>query len=296
MKPALVLIGPGRVGSALGQLLHMAGYPIAAIIGRDRLRAEAAALFIGCDKNVATTDLQTAACGDILLLTLPDAQLDQFSSRLQEQVELKAGATLIHCSGLHPAAVLKPTRNDIASLSLHPLLPFADRQRAVDGLKNCPCALEGDQERLALGQELVQALGGHAFLLPSEAKQIYHAAASIASNFMVSLTACARDLLGDCGFEPQQAMQLLTPLHQATSTNILELGPEQALTGPIVRGDTQTVAIHLKALQSQSVEVTELYRTMAVATLRLAQKSGRLSADQAEELSRLLEDQRVSSP
>jgi predicted short-subunit dehydrogenase-like oxidoreductase (DUF2520 family) len=290
MKPALVLIGPGRVGCAIGHLLHQAGYPIAAVIGRDQNRTEEAAGFIGCGEHVATTDLQAAAQGDILLLALPDDRLSEFSAHLCDKVALAAETTLIHFSGLLPAAIMSRKPEDIALLSIHPLLPFADRQLAVANLKDCPCAIEGDLDRHQLGEELVAAFGGEAFLLPTEAKQIYHAAASIASNFMVGLTACARDLLGDCGFDSQQAMRLLGPIHRTTSTNILELGPEQALTGPIVRGDAGSVAMHLNVLSNRSVEIADLYRGLAKETLKLALNSGRLAADKAEEIRLLLEE------
>ncbi len=289
MKPALVLIGPGRVGCALGHLLHKAGYPLAAVIGRDQERTAEAARFIGCGEQLATTDLQAASKGDILLLALPDDQLTDISIRLHQEVVLAKGTTLIHFSGLHPARIMSPQRSDIGLISIHPLLPFADRLMAVANLSGCPCAIEGDQNRVWLGKELVTAIGGVDFLLPSAAKELYHAAACIASNFMVSLTACARDLLGDCGLDPQQAMQLLGPLQRATSANILELGPEQALTGPIVRGDSRTVATHLDALQHKSPELAELYRSLAKETLKLACTSGRLAEDRANEIKLLLE-------
>ena len=288
MKPRLVLIGPGLVGCALGKSLHNAGYPIAAVIGRNQDATEEAAKFIGCDVQLATTEIQAAAKGSLLLLALPDDQLAEYSTLLSDQVKLARDTCLIHFSGLHPADILTRLREDIGLLSIHPLLPFADRQMAFDSLRNCPCVIEGDQDRHPLGEELVTAFGGKAFLLPSGSKQIYHAAACIASNFMVSLTACARDLLGDCGLDPQQAMQLLTPLHRATSANILELGPEQALTGPIVRGDAGSVAIHLKALQNKSIESADFYRNLAQETLKLALKSGRLTAGRAKEISQLL--------
>lgn len=289
MKPALVLIGPGRVGCALGQLLHNAGYPIAAVIGRNQGKTEEAARFIGCDIKVATTDIQAAAKGEVLLLALPDDQLTEVSTRLCNEVRLGTGTSLIHFSGLHPAEILTRKNKDIGLLSIHPLLPFADRQMAVATLKDCPCAIEGDQDCHLLGQELVTAFGGESFMLSSDSKQIYHAAACIASNFMVSLTACARDLLGDCGFDSQQALQLLAPLHRATSRNILELGPEQALTGPIVRGDAGSVASHLNMLENKSTELADLYRSLAKETLKLALNSERLSADKAEAMKRLLE-------
>ncbi len=288
MKPALVLIGPGRVGSAIGLLLHKAGYPIGAIISRKQERALDAARFIGCNPQLATTDLHAATAGDVLMLALPDDQLDSFSTRLGDQVDLPEKTTLVHFSGLHPAALLACRGPAIGKLSIHPLLAFADRRMAVANLDNCPCAIEGDEDRLALGQELVAAFGGQGFLLSGDAKQRYHTAASLASNFMVTLNAWARNLLVDCGFDSQQAMELMAPLHRATSANIFNLGPEQALTGPIVRGDIDTVALHLDSLQSRSEQEAKLYRCLAKATLELACNSGRLATDKAEVLEQLL--------
>jgi len=284
MKRKIVLIGPGVVGCAIGQLLHRAGYPIAAIIGRNLAKTEEAARFIGCDAQLATLDLQAARHGDILLLALPDDQLIDFSASLHREVSLAAGRTLIHFSGLHLAEIMAPQHSGTGLLSIHPLLPFADRQMAIENLKNCPCAIEGDTDQQSLGRELVAALGGEAFILPSDAKATYHAAACIASNFMVSLTACARDLLLDCGFDKQQAMQLLGPIQRATCTNILTLGPEQALTGPIVRGDAGTVATHLQLLEKKSPQLAELYRGLGRVSLQLAQKSGRLTVAQAKKI------------
>lgn len=291
MKPALVLIGPGRVGCAFSRRLREAGYPIAAVISRDQKRALEAARFIGCGAETATTDIRLAAQGDILLLALPDDQLQPFSRRLCQEAELTAGTTLVHFSGLHPAAILARPNSDIGLLSLHPLLPFADRDNAARNLQDCPCTLEGDANRQALGLELIAAVGGLPFTLPAAAKPTYHAAASIASNFLVSLSASARDLIvASCGLDPPQAQQLLAPLQRATLDNLRALGPEQALTGPIVRGDAGTLALHLETLARQSPDLFDLYRRLARATLELACRSGRLSAEDAEPLRRLLDN------
>lgn len=295
MKPSIALIGPGRVGSAVAKRLHDAGYPLAAIISRDLARAKDAARFISCEQRIASIDLNNARQGDVILLAIPDDQIDRMAKKLQEEILLQEKSTLIHFSGLKPAESMKVEGSKAISISIHPLLSFADRNIAAERLTDCPCAIEGEKPGLPLAEELVAAMGGRPFHLPSEAKAIYHAAACIASNYLVSLTACARDLLSHCGFDKQQAMELLLPLHQATSGNLSHLPPEEALTGPIVRGDSGTVERHLIALGDQSPQSLALYRCLGQQTVQLATESGRLSEEQANKLRRILAPQGKSN-
>ncbi len=289
MKPAVAIVGPGKVGSALGRRLYTAGYPLSALYARDLQKGLKAAAFIGCPVEIVTRELQPLAAAELILLCLPDDQLQQFSSRLCRELGLGDEATLIHCSGLHPASILAPGEQ-IGRLSLHPLLPFADSASAAEQLAGCPFALEGDEDRLRLGTELIDAIGGRPFNLPSHAKHLYHTAASLASNFLVSLTDGACALLAECGLEESEALALLAPLQQATLQNIQRFGPAPALTGPIVRGDTGTVARQLHAITAQAPEQVDLYRSLAGATLGLAVRSGRLSAQKAEPIRQLIEE------
>lgn len=287
MKPSIVLIGPGRVGAAVAKQLYGAGYPIEAVISRDRLRAEEATRFIGCDPKASTNDLGRARTGEIILLSIPDDQIDSMAKHLQKTIGLAEQATLVHFSGLKPAASMFLQGYATGLISIHPLLSFADRDMATARLTDCPCAIEGDVHLLPLAEELVIAMGGSPFPLQSEAKALYHAAACITSNYLVTLTASARDLLMHCGFDKHHAMDLLRPLHRATCANLEQFPPEKALTGPIVRGDTGTVTKHLSAMISSAPEVLDLYCCMGEHTIGLAAKSGRLDKEQALNLQQL---------
>ena len=284
MKQQIVLIGTGRVGAAVGKRLQDAGYPMVAVISREQHHAEDAVSFIGCDPQAATTDLAQAEKGDIILLALPDDQIGPMAKRLQEDFDLVEGTTLVHFSGLHPASIMSVDDSNCAAVSIHPLLSFADREIAAASLHDCPCAVEGDALALSCAEELVRAMGGQSFHLPTEVKSLYHAAACIASNYLVTITASARDLLIRCGFEQQQAMKLLIPIHRATSNNLMQLNPETALTGPIVRGDSGTIEQHLRALKEQMPELLELYRSVGKQTVALATASGRLEREHAIKL------------
>ena len=282
MKQSIALIGPGRVGCAISKRLHEAGYPITAIISRKQQRAAEACTYIGCSTELAADQLALAETAQIILLAVPDDQIQPLALKLQASVNLSRQTTLIHFSGLHPAEIMRHHSSPAALLSLHPLLPFADRQKAFANLNQCPCALESDSpQALVLGQKLVNAIGGQYFTLASDKKVLYHTAACIASNYLVTLLASARDLLVNCGIKPDQAIPLLLPLVQASLENVKDLGPEQGLTGPIVRGDTGTVADHIRALKNDAPELLPLYLQMGKMTASIAGRSNRLDPENA---------------
>ncbi len=284
MKDSFALIGPGRVGCAIARHLFVNGFMIQAVIGRNLERSRSACNFIGCAEKYATTDLTLAAQARIILLAVPDDSITEVAIRLAEHAFL-ADKTLIHFSGLKSSSVLYPSSVPPAqALSLHPLFPFADAQQAFSNLRNCPCALEGGRTAVAIGQQIVACFQGQAFQIPAAAKPLYHAAASIASNFLVTLFSLSRDLLRHCQIEEDQLTPVLMPLLKATIANLEELPPEQALTGPIVRGDYGTVEQHLQALYDCAPETLGVYQLLAEKTLDLAEKSGRLKSSQAKQL------------
>lgn len=287
MKPGIALIGPGKVGSAVARRLLLAGYPIQAVIGPDLDRAADSCRFIGCPSDLASTEISATGTASIILLAVPDDQIARLAKEVCERTPSLAEKTLIHFCGLHPASIMQTGNRQVATLSIHPLLPFADRQIASERLIGCPCALEGDEQSILLGAELVKALGGRPFLIASDKKALYHASACIASNFLITLQATAAELLAECGIEADQAIQLLLPMVQATLDNVAKLGPEKGLTGPIVRGDEGTVALHLSALENTPTDSFELYKLLGSRTVALAEKSTRLSSEQADKIQRL---------
>ncbi len=277
MNPKVALVGPGRVGCAVSKRLYEAGYPLTAIISRNLERATEACSYIGCSTTLASTQLTDIATAEIILLAVPDDQIQKLAVQIQATNQFSKPTTLIHFSGLHPAEIMCYQSSPQPLLSLHPLLPFADRQKAYMNLQGCPCALESDDPKaLVFGEKLVGAIGGHSFTVDHDKKPLYHSAACIASNYLVTLFASACKLLISCGIEPDQTAPLLLPLVQASVENIKDLGPEQGLTGPIVRGDIGTVTEHLKTLQDNAPELLQPYLQMGLVTVEISKSSGRL--------------------
>ncbi|ALC17734.1 hypothetical protein DSOUD_3008 [Desulfuromonas soudanensis] len=289
MKGRVVLIGPGRLGQAIARLLCDAGYDLRALISRDPVRAVAAARFAGC-RNAASADLSRVAEGELILLALPDDQLGAMAATLRRDGHLRPGATLIHFSGLHPAAILLGKEGPpLRALSLHPLQTFADSVMGVRNLPGTTFAVEGTPDVIPLGEALVADLGGRSLVLSAEQKPLYHAAACVASNYMVTLVDTACQIFSACGFGQEEAFHYLTPLLRGTGRNLAALGPKLALTGPIARGDVRTVGKHLRAIAHLPGGVDQIYRILGIKTVELALKKGTLDAEAAEEILRLLE-------
>lgn len=289
MSRRIALIGPGRIGQAVTRLLHDAGHDIVAVIGRDPARAKAAARFIG-RVEAATTDQGMVSAADLVLFALPDDLIGPTAAALRHSGKLAAETVLVHFSGLHPAAILLGEDGPaLGALAIHPLQTFADAVVGVRNLPGTPCSIEGEEALLPLAEALVADLGGRPFVIDRDHKPLYHAAACVASNYLVALTNAACELLGGCGYSRDQAFELLSPLLRGTLNNLVTLGPVAALTGPISRGDTRTVARHLKALEPFSADLNNLYRALGRQTADVAREKGTLEAEQEAELRTLLE-------
>ncbi len=289
MKPEVALIGPGRLGCAIAKRLYEAGYPLAAVISRNQTRAAEACSYIGCSTEVAAVQLKKTTTAQIILLAVPDDQIQKVAKQIRSETHFTNPMTMIHFSGCHPAQIMGSNTPLLSLLSLHPLLPFADRQTAYMNLQQCPCALESESpQTLLLGEVLVDAIGGQPFKLDPDKKPLYHTAACVASNYLVTLLASARDLLVTCGIAEDQAIPLLLPLVQASLNNVRDFGPEQGLTGPIVRGDSGTVSNQIKSLKNGAPELLQLYLHLGLATVKNSHKSGRLNSKAALEMQALL--------
>ncbi len=284
MKRNVAVIGPGRLGQAVAARLRQQGYPITAIVGRELERTRSAARFIGAEL-MATTELKRCAPADIIFITTPDDQLANTAQQLYTQVELGVRTVVVHCSGLHPAATIQPSNSDQAErahcLSMHPLQTFASGEQGVKALAGSYFSLEGDESAIAIGQKLVEDLGGISFSIDAPSKALYHAAACMASNFITTLLGSVADTLKLCTGKEEIPLAAMAPLIQMAVTNTLSMGASAALSGPIVRGDSATVAKHLEQLRKSDPQLEQLYQCLALHTVHLASKAQRLSPESA---------------
>ena len=299
-RPTLAIIGAGRVGSTLAQTLHWRGYTVTAVYSRTP--ASARRLADKLSTRVADSAADAATSARLTFLTVPDDAIVPVCEALSRDVDLR-GRAVVHTSGVTSVAMLAAARASGALTGgLHPMLPIMDTELSpriafsvpwVTEAPDVTFGVEADSEPLrAWLAAIVKALNGVAlWLRPGQDRALYHAAGVIASNYMVTLFAEALGLLDRLNAETDEhtLRQTLAHLVDNTLRNLKTVGPTQALTGPIVRGDVGTVRKHLEALDQHDPELAELYRIVGRRTARLAAARG-LDNDKLQRIRQSLED------
>ncbi|MGH3507528.1 MAG: Rossmann-like and DUF2520 domain-containing protein [Nocardioidaceae bacterium] len=280
------VVGAGRVGAVLAAALRDEGHEIAAVAGESdasRTRIETMLPGVRVDKPTAVA----RAC-DLLLLTVPDDALDNVVRMLVASGAIRPGQYVVHTSGRHGMAVLRPAV-DIGAhgIAMHPAMTFTgtdlDRERLAGAVLGVTC----DAGERAVAEQLAKALGARLVWVPEEQRALYHAALAHGANHLVTLVAQAMDLLRATGSDDPAAT--LRPLLTAALDNALEFG-DAALTGPIMRGDLQTVRAHLISLSGAPRDTVESYVVMGRATANHAVADGRLEPRRAAAIVALLND------
>lgn len=280
------IVGAGRLGTSLAAALSKKGWNLEVIADRDPLAAREGRRIVG--RGRATADLSKAGRADVLFVCVPDDSLAAVARKLARSGPDWAGRIVFHTSGLHSSGVLAPLRKKGAwAASLHPAQSFPRKGVHARLFHGVVWGIEGDAEAVAAGRAVVKALSGRPLILRPEDKALYHAACCLASNSLVALEAAAAALLRAAGVRPGTADALLRSLVQETLQNVKKLGPQKALTGPVVRGDIGTVRRHLEALKAHPGQ-EETYRAVGKLALTLA-KGGGLPAGRIRALRRLLE-------
>ncbi len=288
MKPSFSVIGCGRVGTALAGQLVPAGYRPAGFFSRSRSSAQAAARIAGDAALVFDEPWDAAKAADIVFLTPPDQAIAETCRLIADGQGFGQEMVVLHCSGALSSAVLQAARDQGAAVgSMHPLQSFA---AATEGnpFRGIKAAIEGDAAAVACARQLAGDLGADPISIRTEGKTLYHAAAVVASNYLVTVMRLSFQLLAEAGVPESEAYGVLSPLIGGTLNNIEQVGIPEALTGPIARGDVETVADHLSAIRQFSGEAADLYSRLGLATIEMARARGSLGEAAAGKLRELL--------
>ena len=271
-EPAIAIVGPGRVGQALGKLLRGTGFPVRIIAARRIAAARRAAKFIGGGRAVPI-DSAELADAQIFLLTTSDAALAPVAARLAGALGGWKGKVALHTCGSLPASVLAPLRQEGAAVgSLHPFQTIPSPTEGLRNLRHCFWAIEGDSAARGLATRWVKALDGTAITVPPEKKILYHAAAFLVCPTEITLLERSTFLLRQCGIPAKIARSMLARFVAETVSNFDKLGPRGALTGPAARGDWAILRGHLRALKRAAPDILPLYKPLLRAMLRLARR------------------------
>lgn len=281
------IIGAGKVGTALGCLLKKEGYEVVAVASRRKESAEKAIFYTG---GLATADpVEAAKLGEIIFIATRDDAIERVCRDIAASNGFKKGKFVFHLSGALSNSVLRSAEKAGAYIgSIHPMQSFADAEGAIKQLPGSVFGVAASEAALAVAREIVRALKGEVVLIKDQDKPVYHAAACVVSNYLVSLVYFGQKLYSHLGIEPEIALKAFLPLMRGTLRNIERLGAEEALTGPIMRGDIETIKRHLNALGGLSSEVLEFYKVLGRQTVEVAFRKKTIDLKIKEELLKLL--------
>jgi predicted short-subunit dehydrogenase-like oxidoreductase (DUF2520 family) len=319
---SVAIVGAGRLGTVLGAALRKKGFTVRAIVDHRLAAARESRKIIGA--GTPTRDAARAAAGaDVVIVAVPDGEIARAASRLTEfaggpskacrglaEANELAGATrkpghrlaklagvpskawhgkiVFHTSGVLAADVLAPLRDLGASCaSFHPVQSFPRKDLPAGHFKGVTIGLEGDARAVRAGAAIARKLGARPRVIKGADKALYHAACSVASNLLVPLFDTACGLLRKSGIGDREAVEILWPLAEGTLQSVKRLDRASALTGPISRGDVETVRRHLRALEKFPA-ARKIYQVLGAEALRLARRQKRIPPHNVRELTRLL--------
>lgn len=244
-------IGAGKVGSSLGKYFSDSG----TVMGYSSRNTESArfACEFTSSKFYESMEMLVNDC-DVIFITTPDDVIHQVWEELKKLPLL--GKTVCHCSGSLSSSVFSGIEETGAyGFSVHPLQAISDRENSVHLLKDCVFTIEGDERKIAELKGFLEGFGNTVKTISAKDKTLYHAAAVFVSNLPIALTQIGTDILKRCGFDDESARKALAPLIAGSASNAAQKGAVKALTGPVERGDAETVRAHLGAINETEREV-----------------------------------------
>lgn len=266
-------IGCGRLGKTLAFLLKQTGQvKIQHIVNKNYVNAEKAAAFIG--EGRACQNIKQLEPADIYFITTPDHVISNLCNDLLQHNKLNKNNIVVHCSGLFSSELLQPAiKYGCFVGSLHPSNSFADPDISIPNFKNTYCTFEGHEQTYKVISPLIEKAGGIVLKISKDKKALYHAAGVFSANYLVTLFHVATECYQHAGLDTETAKAMTAKLMQNTLTNITSLNSAQkALTGPLSRGDIQTIQKHMESLHSET-NFAHLYQLMAKHTLPLTTHS-----------------------
>jgi predicted short-subunit dehydrogenase-like oxidoreductase (DUF2520 family) len=284
-RPSTGIIGGGAVGTTLGLALTRAGWPIHAVASRDPgRRARFASLVEGARPFAEAQALIEEV--ELVIVAVPDDAIGPLAA----SVRLYGGQAMVHTSGALGAEVLAPAMAAGTQIgTFHPLVAFADPERAIAALHGATVAIEGDDQLAALLGEMAEVLGATPVRLAPGTKAAYHAAAVLAAGGFIALLDAIAELGRVAGLDEAGSLAIYGPLIEGTLGNARALGIRAALTGPMTRGDLGTLTAHLVALQAHAPGVVALYVAAARREIDLAIERGALAPETATAMVKALD-------
>jgi predicted short-subunit dehydrogenase-like oxidoreductase (DUF2520 family) len=277
-------IGAGITGTALSVRLAQKDYQVIAVASKSLSSAKKFESRIqGCHSYETLQEVADHA--QFVFITTPDDVI----ATVVSNIKWHKGQYVVHCSGAHSTDILEAAQKCGAYTGcFHPLQTFAGIEQAIENIPGSTFAIEAEAPLSNILKEMAAAMNGNCVELQAGDKVLYHTAAVIACNYLVTLVKLATDLWSEFGTSRAQAVKALMPLLQGTLSNIERVGLPDCLTGPIARGDMGTIEKHLRALEEKAPSLLSSYRELGLQTISIAVAKGKIDTERAEALKTLL--------
>jgi predicted short-subunit dehydrogenase-like oxidoreductase (DUF2520 family) len=287
VKDSIAILGMGKVGTAVGCLLRSADYRIVAIASRSTASAEKAVKYTGGEVYVNLASAASRA--EAVFITTGDDAIPSVCEEIVREGGVGAGKKVVHMSGAGGLDLLESARTAGAHVaSIHPIQSFADVEGALKNIPGSTFGVTAEEEIEEWAAQVVRDLGGVPFFVSDADKPLYHAAACMTSNYLVTLMYIAEEIYGTIGLSPEKAVKSFWPLVKGTIENIETRGTIQSLTGPVSRGDIGTIKKHLQTLRGKLPEFLDVYGIMGGFAADIGLKKETLTRERAEEIKSLL--------
>jgi predicted short-subunit dehydrogenase-like oxidoreductase (DUF2520 family) len=264
--PQVAIVGAGSLATSLAPALRKSGYIITEIISRDSPRSRQSATELAAKIGARPVTTQSATLEAALLwFCVPDREISSASASLSVRARGKVRFAF-HSSGALASRELDPLRKTgIAVASVHPLMTFVPGSHP--SVVGAPFAVEGDAAATRLARRIVRDLGGESFTLPTARKAAYHAWATLTSPLFLAFLVTLEEVARSAGLTREDSRRKSLPIIRQTLENYSRLGPRHSFSGPIIRGDVETVAKHLAVL-GKHPDAHAVYVALALSALR----------------------------
>ncbi|HKT25870.1 MAG TPA: DUF2520 domain-containing protein [Terriglobales bacterium] len=265
-KYEVAIIGAGTLASALARALHSKGYRVSEIVSRSNPQSLRRARMLASRIQSSATTIQAAEMSaDIVWICVPDDAIAPLAEQMADERDWR-GKIVVHSSGALSSDALEPLRRKGAEVaSAHPLMTFVSSSQPK--LKGVPFALEGTAKALTAVETIINDFEAQAFRIARTEKAAYHAFGFFSSPAIVALIAAAMDVGKLAGLDGKRARALMEPIVRQTIDNCFRTSPQQAFSGPVRRGDVETIRKHLEVLRQQPDSLA-VYRALVKIALR----------------------------
>ncbi len=269
-KRSIVIIGAGKAGTMIGKRLFDAGYHISAVISRTKKSAKDLGLLLDADifsDSISVIPAKTK----LVMLAVPDLTIKHIANELSKSNLNFASLNVFHLSGSLSADELLPLKKKGTGVfSIHPYQTLTKNPGSEKVLENITYGIEGDKECLIKAKNIVRSLKGNAVIIPKKNKALYHLSAVFVSNFLITLINSSDKMLAEFVNDGKKRKKILEPIIIQSVRNILNFNYEKILTGPVLRGDVNTVSRHLDTLDRFDKDYSGLYKSISNLILKFS--------------------------